>query len=206
MALGSEAITSKCRQMEFAHIHCQQQRLHPLLAALSERQNKPVILPHFMTGFSLVLLGKSQRPQWKANDSFTDRITNEKITDLYTLQLLFPLPHLSFPLQSAGAAPKASNTLWFAKIMASWLLLQQSGVRCRHTLPAGTCSRIYPIHILGQWLCCGSGEEQTEQSKNISIYIGLFISGSWQSTKSLGCHVVFIKSLLFTQDFNILKC
>lgn len=81
--------------MEFAHIHCQQYRLYPLLAALPERQNKPVRLPHFTTGFSLVLLGESQRPQWKTNDSFTDKITNEKITALYALQLLFPLLYLS---------------------------------------------------------------------------------------------------------------
>jgi len=67
---------------------------HFLLPCLKDKK-KMVRLPHFTRGFRLVLLGKSQRPQWKTNDSFTDKITNEKITALYTLQLLFPLPYLS---------------------------------------------------------------------------------------------------------------
>jgi len=80
VALGSEAIRGKHKQMEFAHIHCQQYRHYPLLATLPERQNKPERLPPFSTGFSFVLLGKSWRPQQKTNNSSTDEITNEKIT------------------------------------------------------------------------------------------------------------------------------
>lgn len=72
-------------------------RLYPHLATLPAGENKPMRLSDFTTGFSLVLLGKSQRPQWKTNGSFTDKITNDRVTTLYTLQLFSPLLCLSSP-------------------------------------------------------------------------------------------------------------
>lgn len=78
---------------------------HFLLLCLKDKTNwfHHISNPISPQVFSLILLGKSQRPQWKINDGFTDKITNEKITPLYTLQLLFPLLYLlfSFPINNS---------------------------------------------------------------------------------------------------------